>query len=460
MAGYMSRRSCGRIWGVRRFSVRCDPRASTVTPAEFRGRRAWPLPEQPGRWGDRETFEQQRVESGQWVFWEDRARLVLAGRYHEVLPLHVEVSPTFLCNFACPWCSCRSAREEWSETDVFNHPRSSPLTVMRRSRIDAVVDHLAEHDVEIMWAGGEPTMNPLLYSAATRAHERGVNQCVFTNGSLLTAEQATTLFDAEFVFVRVSLNAVTPDVHRRHHDYDKRLPHGERVLRNLDMLAGLRAQQRSRTLLGVSVVVDRHNVDDVPAVAEFVSSLCERNGCGAVDYLMLRPAFPLNGAQIDTDDGVRDVFLAHARCGSRARTLLGDAGVRVITPEASVAEVPALPSDDVGCLAAGWFGEVTPSGDMLPCSDLYGDPAYFIGNVASQNLDEVWAGSKRRTVLEQVRNSRCMSTRCPTNGRGHHLNRVFREVERFRAAGRLTDVERWADDLRTVLPRPEHSFFL
>ncbi len=112
--------------------------------------------------------------------------MVLAGRYHEVLPLHVEVSPTFLCNFACPWCSCRSAREEWSETDVFNHPRASPLTVMRQSRINAVVDHLAEHGVEIMWVGGEPTMNPLLYPAARRAHELGLNQCLFTNGSLFT----------------------------------------------------------------------------------------------------------------------------------------------------------------------------------------------------------------------------------------------------------------------------------
>jgi len=43
----------------------------------------------------------QRPESGQWVFWQDRVGLVLAGRYQEVLPLHVEVSPTFLCNFAC-----------------------------------------------------------------------------------------------------------------------------------------------------------------------------------------------------------------------------------------------------------------------------------------------------------------------------------------------------------------------
>ncbi|MGH3426971.1 MAG: hypothetical protein ACRDQZ_05305, partial [Mycobacteriales bacterium] len=218
------------------------------------------------------------------------------------------------------------------------------------------------------------------------------------------------------------LNAVTPDVHRRHHDYDLRMPYQRRVSHNLEILAELRVQRRSRTLLGVSVVVDRNNVDDIEAVAEFVSGLCKRHGAGAVDYLILRPAFPLNGAQIDTDDDVRAAFLAHTCPTSQARRLLAEAGVDVVAPDASLAEVEPLPPDDRGCLAAGWFGEVTPSGDLLPCSDLYGDP--------------------------------------PGNGRGHHLNRVFREVERLREAGRLADVERWADDLRAVLPQPEHSFFL
>lgn len=181
----------------------------------------------------------------------------------------------------------------------------------------------------------------------------GVNQCVFTNGSLFNAEQAATLFDAELVFIRVSLNAVTPNVHRRHHDYDQRLPHGHRVLQNLEMLAELRTQRRSRTLLGVSVVVDRNNVDDIVAVAEFVSGLCKRHGAGAVDYLILRPAFPLNGAQIDTNDDVRAAFLSHAAPNSLAHRLLTEAGVNVIAPDASLAEVEPLPTDDAGCLAAG-----------------------------------------------------------------------------------------------------------
>jgi len=422
---------------------------------------SWPLPDQLGAWGTREEFERQRPESGQWVFWEDRVALVMAGRYAEVAPLHVEVSPTYLCNFACPWCSCRSARGEWAEDgDVFHHPRATPLTVMRRPRLESVVDHLAEHRVEIMWVGGEPTMNPLLYPAATRAAERGINQCIFTNGSIFKPEQAHVLFEAGLVFVRVSLNAVSPEVHQRHHDYDPRLPYAERVLRNVEMLARLRAEELSRTLLGMSLVVDRGNVDDLLPTAEFLARTCAEPNAGKIDYVMIRPAFPLVGAQVDLDEETVDLFLRQTAGDAPLRRLLADAGIDLIMPEASMATSAAIPEDDLGCLAAGWFGEVTPAGDMLPCSDLYGDPEFFIGNIGRDSIGGIWSGPQRGAVLENVRASRCASRRCPSNGRGHHLNRTFRELERFRAAGELATVERWIDDLRRTLPRPDHSFFL
>ena len=423
-------------------------------------RKLWPLPQTVAGWGTRADFAMQRVESGQWVFWHDRMELVLAGRYHEVLPLHVEVSPTYLCNFACPWCSCRSARAEWSEEDVFSHPRATPLTVMRRPRLEAVVDHLAEHRIEVMWVGGEPTMNPLLYPAVVRGHERGVRQCIFTNGSLLNATQARTLFDAELAFIRVSLNAVTPEVHRRHHDYDARRPHVDRVLNNLEMLAELRARRESGTQLAVSVVVDRNNVDDIGPTVAFLADLCARHGSGAIDYVLLRPAFPMVGAEIDIDNYTRSIFAEHLTPGSVTRTRLIESGIDLITPEASIEVIEPITDDDLGCLAAGWFGEVTPAGELLPCSDLYGDPAYFIGNIANDRIGAVWGSAQRRRVLASVRAERCASRRCPANGRGNHLNRVFREVERLRKLGRIEDVRRWAEDLRTVLPRPAHSFFL
>lgn len=420
----------------------------------------WPLPEQLGCWGTRDQFERQRPEGGQWVFWEDRVALALAGRYHEVLPLHVEVSPTYLCNFACPWCSCRSAREEWAETDVFSHPRATAQTVMRRPRLDAVVDHLAEHNVEIMWVGGEPTMNPLLYPAITRATQRGLAQCLFTNGSLFKPEQAEQLFDQKMAFVRVSLNAVTPAVHQQHHDYDPRLPYAERVLRNLEILAELRGQDRSTTLLGVSLVVDRGNITDLGETVRFLAAICSGARPARIDYVLIRPAFPLVGVQADVDDTLVAQFRDQTAPGAAVRRVLADAGIDVVIPEASVSDPVPLPEDDRGCLAAGWFGEVTPGGDLLPCSDLYGDPGFLIGNVERDPLSRIWGSERRSDVLEKVRRDGCVSRRCPTNGRGHHLNRTFRRLEELRAQNQLDVVKAWIDDLRITLPKPPHSFFL
>src|SRR5215210_5441694 len=101
----------------------------------------YPLPNRVGAYGSREEFSRVRLEDGQWVFWDDRVELILQGRYDAVRPLHVELSPTYLCNFACPWCSCRKAREEWSDTDIFNRPDATDGTVAPSARLNAIIDN-------------------------------------------------------------------------------------------------------------------------------------------------------------------------------------------------------------------------------------------------------------------------------------------------------------------------------
>lgn len=420
----------------------------------------WPLPDTVAAYGSREEFERSRKEAGQWVFWTDRVELVLEGRHDEVKPLHVELSPTYLCNFACPWCSCRSAREEWSDVDVFNHPRATPLTVMRDNKLDRVLANLADHRTGIMWVGGEPTMNPLLYPAALKADQLGLPQCLFTNGSLLNSQRTATLFDANLVFIRVSLNAVTEDVHARHHDYDPRRGYASTVLRNLAELAQIRSQHRSPTMLGVSVVVDEGNLADLEQTTEHLIQLCIAHGAGAIDYAIFRPAFPFYSAQLDLRRDTVEKFLELMGPGAPLRRQLAEHGVDVVVPEQSAHSPPAPAPDDRGCIAGGWFGEVTPNGDMVLCSDRYGNPDYFIGNVAEATVDDIWAGEQRRSVLQLARRTSCYQSYCPSNGRGFFFNRLFREIETFREQGRLGEVRTWIDDLRAVLPAPPHSFFI
>jgi sulfatase maturation enzyme AslB (radical SAM superfamily) len=427
---------------------------------ETGGRTRWPLPDRVASYGTLEEFGRARTQAGQWVFWADRVQLVLEGRYDEVRPLHIELSPTYLCNFACPWCSCRSAREEWSDADVFNHPRATPMTVMRDAKLDRILTHLADDKVGIMWVGGEPTMNPLLYPAALKADRLGLAQCLFTNGSLLNEQRISALFDANLVFVRLSLNAVSKDTHAAYHDYDPSRGHVDRVLRNLETLAKIRAQRRSLTLVGVSVVVDEGNIADLETTAAHLARLCETYGPGAIDYAIFRPAFPFYTAQIDMRDDTVSKFLDVMGPEAPQRRLLAEHGIDIVVPDQSTAQPDPPDQDDRGCIAAGWFGEVTPNGDIVVCSDRYGNPDYVIGNVAQATLDELWAGPGRRRVLQLARQTGCFQTYCPSNGRGFFFNRLFREVEKFRRAGRMNEVTAWIDDLRAVLPTPGHSFFI
>jgi len=303
-------------------------------------------------------------------------------------------------------------------------------------------------------------MNPLLYSAALKADRLGLSQCVFTNGSLLNTERATALFDANLVFIRLSLNAFTRDVHARYHDYDPRRNYSDRVLQNLAELARIRSERRSRTLVGVSVVVDEGNIADLEPTALYLAQLCDSYGRGSIDYAIFRPAFPFYTAQIDIRDDTVSRFLSVVGPDAPLRQLLVECGIDVVVPEKSANPASGPREDDRGCIAAGWFGEITPNGDMILCSDRYGNPDYFGGNVAETSIDELWGGAKRRSVLQLARKTACYQTYCPSNGRGFFFNRLFREIERFRVDGRLDEVGRWVDDLRTALPTPAHSFFI
>jgi len=420
------------------------------------------MPEEVCRYGNNDEFQRCRKEAGQWVFWEDRAELVLAGRYHDVKPLHVELSPTYLCNFACPWCSCRAAREDWSEEDVFNHPSATESTVMRNPKLNRILEHLAAHRIGIQWVGGEPTMNLLLYSAVMRAHELGVKQCLFTNGSLLDRKRIEALFDAHLVFVRVSLNAVTRSVHEAHHGYRPERNYAARVVENLRMLIRLRRERGASTLIGVSLVVDDRNLEDVIPTAKFLRQCCEESGWGAVDYVIIRPTYQFYTAQVQMGVNTSTRLQEMVAAGAEVTEMLREVGVEVVAPIDSFrTKDDSLPSSaGSACLSCGWFGEVTPSGDMVVCSDRYGNPDYFIGNVGSDSIDNIWRGDRRLRVLEFAKRTSCFQSRCPRNGRGFHLNRVFHAIENFRQQGRISEVRTWVEDLRAALPRPEHPFFL
>ncbi len=421
----------------------------------------FPLPDKVAAWGDEAAFGRCRPEDGQWVFWEDRVAHVLAGDYFKVRPLHVELSPTYLCNFACPWCSCRSARQDWSDIDIFNRPDASPGTVMSDATLMRTVDHLVEAGIDIQWVGGEPSMHPSFYKAVTRAAEGGLNQCLFTNGSLLNAKRLPVLLQARVAFVRFSLDTASEDVHRRHHDYDARRNYGQRVKANIEALAELRAASESTTEIGLSFVIDQVNFDDLEPSADYLCALQYRHNGRGVDYVIIRPAYPFAGSQVCLTDDMVVALQKQVRPGGPWYERVSEAGIWIVAPSASFNVGGDRSKTDISeCLSCGWFSEIAPTGEMQLCSDRYGRPDSIIGNVARTTVDTIWRSDVRRARPDQINTERCAVDTCPRNGRGYHLNSIFSQIERARSEGRMSEVIAWIEGLRRTLPRPQHSFFL
>ena len=422
---------------------------------------SYPLPSVVGGYGSKDQFERERVENGQWVFWEERVEAIIKGDYCSVKPLHLELSPTYLCNFACPWCSCRSAREEWSDVDIFNRPDSSAKTVSSEEKLLNIVKELAKENVDIQWVGGEPTMHPSFYKSAKLASELGLKQCLFTNGSILSREQASQLFEANFVFIRVSLDAVDQEVHQKHHGYNKRMNYGKKVLDNIRGLIIEKQKHNYKTLIGLSFVIDDVNLADLPASMDFVESICSEFGEKSIDYIIIRPAYEFYSSQVilspETVTYIEKMF-----CGNgKYRQRLEEFGVKVITPSASFERAQNSNNmEDNLCLASGWFSELNPNGDMMVCSDRYGNPEDIIGNLAQTTISDIWSSEKRQETLRKVDARKCFRRECPVNGRGYHLNDIFNNIEAMRLEGKMPLVEKWIEDLRAILPEPKHSFFL
>jgi sulfatase maturation enzyme AslB (radical SAM superfamily) len=323
---------------------------------------------------------------------------------------------------------------------------------MTAGALGSVVRHLTQWGVEIMWVGGEPTMNRHLHEAIKEAASLQLRQCLFTNGSILTEEQAASLFDAEIEFVRVSLNAVSTDTHQRHHAYPANRPFATRVLENLSTLADLRRSHPSRTEVGVSVVIDRTNIDDLEATLEHILAI----GNPGIDFIVVREATPFHGSIVETNKEVHTRFES-AMTGPTLQAIRAN-GIRVALPHQQFLRHEEARSG--ACRATGWFGEITPRGDLLACSDRYGDPDWIVGNIITDALPAIWASEERAQAIKLVSEKLCFLNSCPAGSRGHHLNTQFARIEELRASGNIHLVKKWIEDIRSTIEPPRHSGFL
>lgn len=432
---------------------------------EPNGRARFPIPDRVGEYCSRGEFLRLPKFMAQWVHWPKRVECVLEGRYHDILPAHFEGIFTLVCNFRCSHCTRRVTRTRWVEGGTWdlNTPIERRNTMhadgLRRA-IDQIASMSVDNQMGIIWGGGDPTANPFTYDGMMYARRQEITSSFLTNGAFLEVDR---VLDADPILVRISLNCGSEEAHRRFHGYPADSDYFERAVQKMRELARKKLERLARTLVGISLIVDERNMDDVVAAVEKVQAVVDEVGPG-IDYVICRPVMNyahFEGAwtQIRTDTKARAKEIL-SEDGTAGR-ILYELGIPLIQIKDSF-EMPP-PQEfygDTRCLAYGLCGEIRHNGDVQLCSDSYGNPEYTIGNLFEQSLAEIWWSERRREVLERINAKECYKNICPHNSRGHHHNRVFHQIEEKRRTGQMEVVRQWIYDLQETTYPLRHSFFI
>lgn len=434
---------------------------------------SFPDPNCVGKYISKEDFLNTPKWAASWVHWEDRCDKILSGEYDKIIPVHYEGIFTLLCNMLCPHCTRKSDRQSanaWISpgNDITNidNVRASNNTLSFES-IKHIIDELnhvmVDNQMGIVWGGGDPTMNDATYKGIAYARECGITSSLITNGVFLDVDK---LSQAKPTLVRISLNCSEKATFNKFHGINPDWNYFEKLWANICEINRRKALGNglNETLFGISLIVDERNLLDFNATIDNLAEITKKDGKG-IDYIIIRPVMKYKQLQ-DADVCIEEDTISKEReaisSNSYAKKILKEIGIPLIPIKDSFSMPPSKDyySDKQNCLAYGMCGEIRYNGDVQLCSDSYGNPSYTIGNILHESLTDILIGERRKKVLQEVNDAHCFSTTCPFNSRGHHLNRMFYQIEDLRKRGLIDVAKKWVEDMRKATFPIGHSFFI
>jgi hypothetical protein len=299
----------------------------------------------------------------------------------------------------------------------------------------------------------------LAYSASL-----GMVNSLYTNGFRLGLDEslAYQLLVPEngLVFVRMSINALSPERVKRHWGLD--------VVHVLPQLVGLAKlfQARQRWLpeyqargqrlpsIQISTICDQHNVGDLHLICETVAEIVSAHrGCeGEEDVMVVRPLTihgRKNGYSLhDHDESVIRQIIAVCGQQGDGRRLLADAGMAVYlgfglaaieagdAPSYSALLEREYEQRDISW-ANGLFLTVGPDSSVYLSTEYNCNRDWALGNLKTQSVAEVYQSSRRREMLEHMNSLHWGAAVAQPTARTARLDKIARAIMN----GELSDAE-------------------
>jgi MoaA/NifB/PqqE/SkfB family radical SAM enzyme len=339
-------------------------------------------------------------------------------------PLRVEFYVLNWCNARCIMCGSPT-KGQTIDFDRFQRVTEAVLPTAR----------------ECLLIGGEVLLLPNFYEMSRQVHEHGIRLSLTSNLFSLEGRRAEAIREF-YKELRVSVDGAT----KATYESIRTGLHFERLVRNLDVLAEIKAI--SGLWVGLEFVAMRRNITELPAVVEMASQY----GFDHVGATFV---------QVRERVGFEESLLFHRELANRhldlARARARDLRMDLCVPRNFDLEHKPYWRPDAAtegyrkCVVPWERMRVFPDGRVIPCCHL----DLPVGNIFEATLEEVWNGRVYQSLREALREGRAdMPERCK------HCPFVGRKTDSNDAALHVDGSQRSAEEMQRRLnetyPHPPH----
>jgi len=257
------------------------------------------------------------------TFYLDEVENVLNKNHQS--PICAEVDPSNYCNNRCSFC-CFSD---------FINANQEHLSMELYTKFLKEFVSLGGKAITFT-GGGEPLMSPYFIKMAQMAKNRKLSIGLVTNGTLLNRIEG---FESLFRFIRISLNAATPEVYQEIHGTD----FFHKVIRNIATILKL----KDRPHVGISFVTcekNKHQINDIVTIGENLG----------VEYVHIKPDIHNENLELD---GASE-------------------GIKITSSLKLSSRFGKLP-----CAIAGLVFILNATGDVYYCCVQRGNPDFRLGKI-------------------------------------------------------------------------------
>ena len=328
-----------------------------------------------------------------------------------VYPITIEIDPSNACNENCIWCC-------WDEY-------RNDKTIMSWELMEKIVRNLARVGVKgLIWTGGgEPLVNNNFVKGVELAESLGLENGLFTNGILMTPDIIPAIVKC-FTWIRISLGAATPETFEKCHGAGA--DNFNKIINNVKEFVRVRKELKSDVTIGLSMMVHPENYHELYDEARLSKEL-------GVDYFQGKPLNQMGSEDAAWWNGKVIPLFTQARDGLECDNFkiltsqytqdkYGDEGSRFIsdiTPSLDIAN-----QEQKTCYVHYFVTAITAHGDIAFCKNLRDNKDFILGNLKTQNIEEIWHSDRRQEIIEKINVNQC-NTFCQ-NGR---LNQILKYIK-------------------------------